>query len=79
MPTIDERVDSLEDTSLGHEARIRLLELLAERSLELLTEVRRDNDHKAEVLAEMRRDTQQTQRLWLRLAEKYGWLEDDDA
>ena len=62
--TLEGRVEALENTSNGQEARIRLLELLAERSLDLIEEIRRDN--------------QQTQRLWVRLAQRYGWLDEDD-
>ena len=29
-------------------------------------------------LEEVHRDTQHTQRLWIRLAQKNGWLDDDD-
>ena len=29
-------------------------------------------------LAEMREDTKMTRRLWVRLAAKYGWLDDED-
>ena len=31
-----------------------------------------------EAMAEMREDHRKTQRLWVRLAQKYGWLEDID-
>ena len=31
-----------------------------------------------ETLEEVRRDARQTQRLWVNLAKKYGWLDDDD-
>ena len=31
-----------------------------------------------EQLEETRRDARHTQRLWTRLAQKYGWLDDDD-
>ena len=32
----------------------------------------------AENLEELRRDSRHTQRLWIRLAQKNGWLDDDD-
>jgi hypothetical protein len=35
-------------------------------------------EHQQEVLEEIRRDAKQTQRLWVRLAQRYGWLEEDD-
>ena len=31
-----------------------------------------------EAMAEMREDHRKTQRLWVKLAQKYGWLEDID-
>ena len=31
-----------------------------------------------ETLEEVRRDAHQTQRLWVNLAKKHGWLDDDD-
>ena len=48
----------------GHEVRLRLLEAIAERQQTLLEEVRRD--------------ASQNQRLWVRVAHRYGWLEDED-
>ena len=63
---MQERVASLEDTSLGHEARIRLLEMLAERQQTLL-------ERQDELLEEARRDSAQTRRLWVRLAQRHGW------
>jgi hypothetical protein len=30
------------------------------------------------MLEEIRRDSKQTQRLWVRLAQRYGWIEDED-
>ena len=35
-------------------------------------------DRQQELLAEVRRDVQQTQRLWVRLAQRYGWLDEND-
>ncbi len=65
MPTTEERVEALEITTRTHDAMLNLLISVGERQLEMLNEIRRDS--------------QQTQRLWLRLAQKYGWLDDDDA
>ena len=58
---IEERVRQLEGTSRTHDAMLNLLLSLGERQQALLEEVRRD--------------AQQTHRLWVRLARKYGWLE----
>ena len=59
-----ERAESLEEMITGHEVRLRLLEAIAERQQTLLEEVRRD--------------ASQNQRLWVRVAHRYGWLEDED-
>ena len=32
-----------------------------------------------DLLADVRRDSAQTQQLWVRLAARYGWLEDDEG
>ena len=61
---IDYRVASLEEVRRYNEARIGLLESISERQQHLLEEVRRDSQH--------------TQRLWVRLCKKHGWLEDED-
>ena len=72
MPTIDERVAALEITTRTHDAMLNLLVSVGERQLEMLKGQR-------EMLEEIHRDSKQTQRLWTRLAQRYGWLEDDDA
>jgi hypothetical protein len=58
------RVTALEELAQGQEAITRLLTTLLE------------NHH--ERLEELRRQTAGMQRLWVRLAQRYGWLEDDD-
>ena len=60
---LDYRVASLEEIRQYHEIRIGLLEALVQRSYDLLEEVKRDSA--------------QTQRLWVRLARRYGWLDDE--
>ena len=64
MPTLEERVAELERTATNHEAMFRLMIAIGERQQALLEQVQRDS--------------QQTQRLWARLAQRYGWLDDDD-
>ena len=65
MPTIEERIAALEIKTGNHDVMLELLISIGERQLEMLDEVRRD--------------CQQTQRLWVRLAQRHGWLEDDDV
>ena len=62
--TTQDRIEALEQTVRTHDVMINLLVSIGERQQELLEEIRRDN--------------QQTQRLWARLAQRYGWLDDDD-
>ena len=57
-------LETLEEIVQHHEARLNLLASIAERQIELLEEVRRDS--------------QQTHRLWVNLSRKYGWLDDGD-
>lgn len=67
MATIEERVPTR-----NHDAMLSLLISIGERQLEML-------EGQREMLDEVRGDSKQTQRLWTRLAQRYGWLEDDDA
>ena len=84
-PTIEERVAQLEGTSRTHEAMLDLLISIGERQQETLDRQQEMLErHQAllerhqELLAEVRRDAQQTQRLWVRLAQRYGWLDEND-
>ena len=85
MPSIEERVRELEATAGNHQAMINLLVAIGERQQTLLEEIQTEvkeiralQVNQNELLEEVRRDSQQTQRLWVRLAQRYGWLEDDD-
>ena len=69
--TTEERLGRVERTGEYHEARIGLLESIAERQQALLEEIRAD-------VKETKRHADMTQRLWVHLARKYGWLEDED-
>ena len=85
MATTKERVESVE-------ACIGILTLLAERQdvkivgqQERVESVEADigiltliADRQQKLLEEVRRDSQQTHRLWVRLCKKYGWLDDED-
>ena len=64
MPSIEERIQQLETSSRTHDVMLNLMISIGERQQEILEEIRRD--------------ARQTQRLWVRLAQKHGWLEDDD-
>ena len=84
-PTIEERVAQLEDTSRTHDVMLNILISIGERQQEMLERhqglLERHEElleRQQEMLAEVRRDAQQTQRLWVRLAQRYGWLDEND-
>ena len=77
-PTIEERVAQLEDTSRTHEMMLNLLISIGERQQEALERHQELLERQQEMLAEIRRDARQTQRLWVRLAQRYGWLDEND-
>ena len=62
--TIEERLAKLEIPVRNHDAMFNLLIGISERQQMLLEQVQRDG--------------QKTQRLWVNLCKKYGWLEDED-
>ena len=64
MATLEERIEELEQTATTHDAMFRLMIAIGERQQALLEEVQRD--------------TQRTQRLWVNLSKRYGWLEEED-
>ena len=66
-----ETVDRHQETLERHQALLDRQQALLERQQETL-------DRQEELLAEVRRDAQQTQRLWVRLAQRYGWLDEND-
>ena len=53
-----------------------------DETIRLLTEVLARNERRIEqneaLLEEVNRDSAQTRRLWVRLAQRYGWLDDDE-
>ena len=66
-----ETLDRQQETLDRHQALLDRQQALLERQQETL-------DRQEELLAEVRRDAQQTQRLWVRLAQRYGWLDEND-
>ena len=53
-------------------------EILA-RQQEQLGDIVSILQHQREELAEVREDTNMTRRMWVRLAMKHGWLDDEDV
>ena len=67
--TLEDRLARAKVSTRSHDVMINLLCSPLERHADML--------ERHEVLvAEVRRDAQQTQRLWTRMARKYGWLDD---
>ena len=67
----EERLSYVEAGLTNHQVQLNLLSSIAERQLELLERLDAN-------MEEVRRDTKMTQRLWVRLAQRHGWIEDDD-
>ena len=60
------------------EERLDRLEEVSEKLTELMATVVTAIQHQQELLDEVRQDTKMTRRLWVRLATKYGWLDEED-
>lgn len=83
--TTERRLDALETIVANHEKHLTVLTEIAERqqaSIEQNKEQIEQNKERIEqneaMLLEIRRETAMTKRLWTRLAQRYGWLEDED-
>ena len=72
MTTEEERQERLEETD-------RILAELAQHQQEQLDGIIRMLQRQEEQLAEVREDTNMTRRMWVRLAKKHGWLDDEDV
>ena len=76
--TTEERLDRLEDTDrILSELMVEVIRLV-HRQDERLERQDEQIRQQQELLAEVREDTKMTRRLWVRLATKHGWLDDDD-
>ena len=78
MTNLEGRVGRLED------AVVRLIGIAENQTKILDDHTQLQRDHRVllgklnDNLEEARRNSQRTQRLWIRLAQKNGWLDDDD-
>ena len=83
--TTEERLDRLEEVTIQLTETDRKL---SELMVEVIRLVHRQDGRlerqdeqirqQKELLDEVREDTKMTRRLWVRLAAKHGWLDDDD-
>ena len=71
------RVASLETTGERHEQTIARLVSIAENQDQLLDRLLTNQEATARLLEEVIHDAATTRRLWLHLAQRYGWLDDE--
>ena len=74
---LEERVTSLETAAQRHEQTIARLDSMIEDHDQLLDRLIANQEAIANLLEEVTRDAAITRRLWLRLAQRYGWLDDE--
>ena len=88
---LEDRVTSLEASAQRHDQTIARLDAILEHQDQLLErlltnqealEAKQDRleavqETIANLLVEVTRDAANTRRLWLRLAQRYGWLDDE--
>jgi len=70
---LEERLASLETAAERHEQTIARLVSIAENQDQLLA----NQEATAQLLEEVIHDAATTRRLWLRLAQRCGWLDDE--
>ena len=70
--TTEQRLARLEETD-------RILAELTQRQQEQLDGIIRILQRQEEQLGEVREDAKMTRRMWVRLAKKHGWLDDEDV
>ncbi len=74
---LEERVASVETAAERHERTIARLDSIVENHDQLLDRLLANQEAIVALLEEVIRDAAITRRLWLRLAQRYGWLEDE--
>ena len=74
---LEERVTSLETAAQRHEQTIARLDAIIENHDQLMDRLLANQEAMASLLEELTRDAATTRRLWLRLAQRYGWLDDE--
>ena len=73
-----EMLERQQETQGRHQALQERQQETLDRHQALLERHQALLERQQELLAEVRRDAQQTQRLWVRLAQRYGWLDEND-
>ena len=76
---LEERVASLETAAERHEQTLARLDSIVENHDQLLDRILANQEATARLLEEVIHDAATTRRLWLRLAQRYGWLDDEQT
>ena len=74
---LEERLASLETAGERHEQTIARLISIAENQDQLKDRLLANQEATTRLLEEVIRDAATTRRFWLRLAQRYGWLDDE--
>ena len=81
---LEERATSLETTVERHEQTLARLDTIIENQDQLMDRIQANQEILqanqeaiVSLLEELTRDAATTRRLWLRLAQRYGWLDDE--
>ena len=74
---MEDRLAAIEVSAQRHEQAIARLETIAENHDQLLERLLTNQEAISKLLEELTRDAATTRRLWLRLAQRYGWLDDE--
>ena len=76
--TTEERLTALEDTQARVVDLIGLVVELTRENQDMARENQRRIEQNEQILAEVRRESQQTRRIWIAFARHHGWPEDLD-
>ncbi len=76
--TTEERLTRLEETTNLLGELMATVVGMVQRQEDLIGQQQEILVRQQELLDEVRQDTKMTRRLWVRLATKHGWLDEDD-
>ena len=74
---LEDRLAALEASAQRNEQTTARLVTIAENHDQLLERLLANQEAIVNLLEELNRDAATTRRLWLRLAQRYGWLDDE--
>ena len=77
QPPLEDRLAALEASAQRHEQTTARLATIAENHDQLQGRILANQEAIVNLLEELTRDAATTRRLWLRLAQRYGWLDDE--